>query len=71
MKTLLTAICVLLLLSTAGLFADGIPVDHETGKVTVPHTLVKLSSEQIEEIIPEAAIQQHSQALDGSVPTLA
>lgn len=28
------------------------------------------ASEQIEEIIPEAAIQQHSQALDGSVPTL-
>lgn len=30
--------------------ADGIPVDHKTDIVTVPHTIVRLNSEQIEEL---------------------
>lgn len=31
-------------------FADGIPVDHETGQVIVPHTILSLTAEQIDEI---------------------
>jgi hypothetical protein len=30
-------------------FGDGIPVDHKTGKVTIPHTVVSLTADQIEE----------------------
>lgn len=38
------------LLATAALaLAEGIPVDHETGKVRVPHTIISLSADQIEE----------------------
>ena len=29
--------------------ADGIPVDRKTGKVQVPHTVISLTAEQIEE----------------------
>lgn len=38
------------LFATASLaFAEGIPVDHETGKITIPHTIISLTAEQIEE----------------------
>ncbi len=38
------------LLATATLtLAEGIPVDHETGKITTAHTVVALTAEQIEE----------------------
>jgi hypothetical protein len=38
------------LFATASLaLAEGIPVDHDTGKVTMPHTIVSLTPEQIEE----------------------
>jgi hypothetical protein len=35
--------------STLLVLADGIPVDRKTGKVEVPHTVVPLTAEQIEE----------------------
>ena len=39
------------LFATASLvYADGIPVDHETGEVIVPHTILSLTAEQIDEI---------------------
>lgn len=30
-------------------FADGIPVDHETGKIEHPHTVIMLTADQVEE----------------------
>jgi hypothetical protein len=36
--------------SASLVFADGIPVDHETGQVIVPHTILSLTAEQIDEI---------------------
>lgn len=38
-----------LIASATLVFGDGIPVDYETGKVTVPHTVVTLTAEQVEE----------------------
>lgn len=48
MKTIHTIITVLLA-ATALVYSEGIPVDHATGKVLVPHTIISLSTEQIEE----------------------
>lgn len=49
-KTMKTIRNIILSIATATLgFAEGIPVDHETGKVTIPHTIITLSVEQIEE----------------------
>ena len=38
-----------LLTSASLVLADGIPVNRKTGKVEVPHTVVSLTEEQIEE----------------------
>jgi hypothetical protein len=38
------------LLFTIFVLADGIPVDKKTGKVRVPHTIISISENQIEEI---------------------
>lgn len=46
----ITLLITSLLTMTSIAFAEGIPVDHETGKVTVPHTIISLSTAQIEEI---------------------
>lgn len=48
MKTITLIITSLFALATLVL-ADGIPVDPKTGKVEVPHTVVSLTAEQIEE----------------------
>lgn len=38
-----------LFITTALVFADGIPLDRKTGEVTIPHTIVTLTAEQVEE----------------------
>jgi hypothetical protein len=45
----ITLLITSLFASATLVFGDGIPVDHETGKVTVPHTVVPLTAEQVEE----------------------
>ncbi len=45
----ITLLITSLLAGATLVFADGIPVDHKTGKVTVPHTIVSLTADQIEE----------------------
>ena len=48
MKYLTTITC-LLALSALSLRADGIPVDHKTNKVLIPHVMISLTPEQKEE----------------------
>lgn len=48
-KTLLAVIWALAAFPVL-LMADGIPVDPETGKITVPHTFVNLNADQVEEV---------------------
>ena len=38
-----------LIASATLVLADGIPLDRKTGEVTVPHTIVTLTAEQVEE----------------------
>lgn len=45
----ITLLIMSLFASASPALADGIPVDRETGKVDVPHTIVSLTAEQIEE----------------------
>jgi hypothetical protein len=46
--------CIALLAALASavscVLADGIPVDHKTGKVTAPHTVLDLNASQVEEM---------------------
>ena len=50
MKT--TTLLIASLFATATLaLAEGIPVDHTTGKVTVPHTIISLTAEQVGETL--------------------
>lgn len=48
MKTIRTIITAVIA-ATAFAYSEGIPVDHATGKVLVSHTIITLSTEQIEE----------------------
>jgi hypothetical protein len=46
------ALCLLLALCTfRQAFADGLPVDRKTGRITCPHQVIHLSPEQAEEIV--------------------
>lgn len=50
MKYLFTLFAAVMLLLSYSALGDGIPVDRDTGKITVPYESIKLSESQIEEV---------------------
>jgi len=56
-RSKIKSLALLLALLPLLVWADGIPVDRKTGKVTVPHTIISITPEQEQEVYPHIVIE--------------